>query len=218
MKVIITPDSVTLTNYNSSKETNNVPKLNPRPIYQQQANPNATNSELDAKIVIKQGDKLPQLTNNEWDAILSLVDDRLERQYNLQFATIREKLEAYRKEEEEINRFNFDGFIRNNYQQIVLNEEKKINTWAIFWYQTIFLNSGLCLMPNKSLVYNAGFDGTGINTSEQKYKLQKLSDTEIAEYPPKIKENSFNKFALKYYFFKLIVDDFISYHSKKITN
>ena len=32
MKVIITPDSVTLTNYNSSKETNNVPKLNPRPI------------------------------------------------------------------------------------------------------------------------------------------------------------------------------------------
>ena len=26
--------------------------------------------------------------------------------------------------EEEINRFNFDGFIRNNYQQIVLNEEK----------------------------------------------------------------------------------------------
>ena len=120
--------------------------------------------------------------------------------------------------EEEINRFNFDGFIRNNYQQIVLNEEKKINTWAIFWYQTIFLNSGLCLMPNKSLVYNAGFDGTGINTSEQKYKLQKLSDTEIAKYPPKIKENSFNKFALKYYFFKLIVNDFISYHSKKITN
>ena len=57
-----------------------------------------------------------------------------------------------------------------------------------------------------------------INTSEQKYKLQKLSDTEIAKYPSKIKENSFNKFALKYYFFKLIVNDFISYHSKKITN
>ena len=51
MKVIITPDSVTLTNYKSSKETNNVTKLNPRPIYQQSANPNATNSELDAKVV-----------------------------------------------------------------------------------------------------------------------------------------------------------------------
>ena len=53
MEVIITPDSVTLTNYKSSKETNTMPKLNPRPIYQQSANPNATNSELDAKIIIK---------------------------------------------------------------------------------------------------------------------------------------------------------------------
>ena len=103
MEVIITPDHVTLTN-KSYVQSNTMTKLNPRPVYHQKANPNATNSELDAKIVIKQGDKLPQLTNNEWDAILSLVDDRLERQYNLQFATIREKLEAYRKEEEEINR------------------------------------------------------------------------------------------------------------------
>ena len=104
MKVIITPDSVTLTNYKSSKETNNVTKLNPRPIYQQQANPNATNSELDAKIVVNNNNKLPRLNDNEWDAILSLVDDRLERQYNLQFATIREKLKAYRNEDEIVNR------------------------------------------------------------------------------------------------------------------
>ena len=104
MKVIITPDSVTLTNYNSSKETNNMTKLNPRPIYQQQANPNATNSELDAKIVVNNNNKLPRLNDNEWDAILSLVDDRLERQYNLQFATIREKLKAYRNEDEIVNR------------------------------------------------------------------------------------------------------------------
>ena len=104
MKVIITPDSVTLTNYNSSKETNNVTKLNPRPIYQQQANPNATNSELDAKIVVNNNNKLPRLNDNEWDAILSLVDDRLERQYNLQYATIREKLKAYRNEDEIVNR------------------------------------------------------------------------------------------------------------------
>ena len=104
MKVIITPDTVTLTNYNSSKETNNVPKLNPRPIYQQQANPNATNSELDAKIVVNNNNKLPRLTDNEWDAIDLLIDDRLERQYNLQYATIREKLKAYRNEDEIVNR------------------------------------------------------------------------------------------------------------------
>ena len=96
MKVVITPDSVTLTNYKSSKETNNVTKLNPRPIYQQSANPNATNSELDAKVVVNHANKLPRLTNNEWDVIFSLIDNK--------YATIREKLKAYKEEDEIVNR------------------------------------------------------------------------------------------------------------------
>ena len=96
MEVIITPDSVTLTNYKSSKETNNVTKLNPRPVYQQSANPNATNSELDAKVVITNNNKLPRLTNNEWDTIFSLIDNK--------YATIREKLLSYKNEDEVINR------------------------------------------------------------------------------------------------------------------
>ncbi len=104
MEVIITPDSVTLTKPYSSQESNTMPKLNPRPVYHQQANPNATNSELDAKVIVSNTNKLPRLSDNEWDAILELVDDRLERQYNLQFATIREKLKAYRNEDEIVNR------------------------------------------------------------------------------------------------------------------
>ena len=95
MEVIITPDHVTLTN-KSSQETNNVTKLNPRPIYQQQANPNATNSELDAKVVVTNTNKLPRLTNNEWDTIFSLIDNK--------YATIREKLLSYKNEDEIINR------------------------------------------------------------------------------------------------------------------
>ena len=96
MEVIITPDSVTLTNYKSSKETNNVTQLNPRPVYKQSANPNATNSELDAKVVITNNNKLPRLTNNEWDTIFSLIDNN--------YATIREKLKAYKEEDEIVNR------------------------------------------------------------------------------------------------------------------
>ena len=96
MEVVITPDSVTLTNYKSSKETNTMPKLNPRPIYQQSANPNATNSELDAKVVVNHANKLPRLTNNEWDVIFSLIDNK--------YATIREKLKAYKEEDEIVNR------------------------------------------------------------------------------------------------------------------
>ena len=104
MKVIITPDSVTLTNYKSSQETNNVTKLNPRPIYQQNANPHATNSELDAKLIVNKNNKLPRLTNSDWDAIFNLIDDKLERQYYQHYAVIREKLKAYRNEDEIVNR------------------------------------------------------------------------------------------------------------------
>ena len=95
MEVIITPDNVTLTHY-SSKETNNMTKLNPRPVYHQTANPNATNSELDAKVVVNHANKLPRLTNNEWDTIFSLIDNK--------YVTIREKLLSYKYEDEIINR------------------------------------------------------------------------------------------------------------------
>ena len=103
MEVIITPDHVTLTN-KSLVQRNTMTKLNPRPIYQQQANKYATNSELDAKVVVKQGDKLPRLTDNDWDAIFDLIDDKLERQYYQHYALIREKLKEYRKEDEIVNR------------------------------------------------------------------------------------------------------------------
>ena len=43
MKVVITPDHVTLTS-KSYQQTNKMTKLNPRPVYHQTANPNATNS------------------------------------------------------------------------------------------------------------------------------------------------------------------------------
>ena len=103
MEVIITPDHITLTN-KSLVQSNTMTKLNPRPIYQKQANKYATNSELDAKVVVKQGDKLPRLTDNDWDAIFDLIDDKLERQYYQHYALIREKLKEYRKEDEIVNR------------------------------------------------------------------------------------------------------------------
>ena len=96
MEVVITPDSVTLTNYKSSKETNTMPKLNPRPIYQQSANPNATNSELDAKVVITNNNKLPRLNETEWGIIFEQIDNK--------YKVIRDKLLSYKNEDEIINR------------------------------------------------------------------------------------------------------------------
>jgi hypothetical protein len=49
------------------------------------------------------------------------------------------------------------------WSQIDANLKSKIDTWAIFWYATIFEKSGLCLYPVVSYVNNIGHDGTGTN-------------------------------------------------------
>ncbi|MFA0712124.1 hypothetical protein AB4615_11860 [Vibrio splendidus] len=65
---------------------------------------------------------------------------------------------------DDISRFNLD----NSYpfwKQVIANNSGKINTWAIFWYATIFENKGLCLNVSQSLVDNIGLDGSGENCS-----------------------------------------------------
>jgi hypothetical protein len=61
---------------------------------------------------------------------------------------------------QDIKRFNLDGYT-NLWRQVKLNKSGGINTWAIYWYATIFNNNGLCLNPIKSYVKNIGHDGTG---------------------------------------------------------
>ncbi len=49
------------------------------------------------------------------------------------------------------------------WSQVLANNEGKINTWAIFWYATIYEHGGLCLNPSKSYVDNIGLDGSGVH-------------------------------------------------------
>lgn len=49
------------------------------------------------------------------------------------------------------------------WKQVEDNANGKINTWAIFWYATIYEKGGLCLNPSKSYVENIGLDGSGVN-------------------------------------------------------
>jgi hypothetical protein len=58
-----------------------------------------------------------------------------------------------------IKRFNLDG-AHNFWSQVIANQAGKINTWAIFWYATIFAHNGLCLNPTRSFVCNIGHDGS----------------------------------------------------------
>jgi hypothetical protein len=42
--------------------------------------------------------------------------------------------------------------------------EGKVDSWAIRWNLSVFMNDGMVLYPKKSLVENKGFDGSGIHT------------------------------------------------------
>lgn len=57
------------------------------------------------------------------------------------------------------------------WSQILLNQKGRLNTWAIYWYATIFKNNGLCINPAVSYVDNIGHDGSGTHrsTAEQTY-------------------------------------------------
>ena len=71
---------------------------------------------------------------------------------------------------DDIKRFNLDGATNIFWNQVLLNHKKKIDTWAIYWYASIFVNNGLCLNPSKSFVKNIGFDGSGNHTFDIYYK------------------------------------------------
>ncbi|MBN1971002.1 MAG: glycosyltransferase [Candidatus Delongbacteria bacterium] len=54
------------------------------------------------------------------------------------------------------------------WNQVLMNSKRKINTWAIFWYASIFMNNGLCLNPCISFVKNIGLDNSGTNCTKNK--------------------------------------------------
>ncbi len=67
--------------------------------------------------------------------------------------------------EKKISDFNMDGTY-NFWTQVELNLTGSINTWAIFWYASIFDVGGLCLYPAVSMVSNIGHDDTGEHCSK----------------------------------------------------
>ena len=57
------------------------------------------------------------------------------------------------------------------WSQVIANNKGKIDTWAIFWYATIFRHKGLCLNPAISYAKNIGHDGSGVHCRENRNYL-----------------------------------------------
>lgn len=88
----------------------------------------------------------------------------------------------------ELCRFNLDG-VYDFWSQILLNKSEKIDTWAIFWYATIFKNNGLCLNPTQTFVENIGHDGSGLNCIENKNYLDDLRLNSSCTFTNKVVES-----------------------------
>lgn len=92
--------------------------------------------------------------------------------------------------------FNIEGSDPGMWSQIEANADGRINTWAIFWYATIFLCNGLCLAPTKSLVKNVGFDNSGVHCgTNPAQEIHHDLNFEITGFPSEICVNyyEFNK-------------------------
>lgn len=99
-----------------------------------------------------------------------------------------------------IFKLNIDGTNEGIYQQFLQNKKKKLNTWAIFWYISIFLNDGLCLIPTKSYTLNIGNDSSGTNCgTTNKYDV-KIAQRNIKVFISNIIENTFYLNKLKKFY------------------
>lgn len=88
----------------------------------------------------------------------------------------------------DILQFNLDG-AHNFWSQVQANYNKKINTWAIFWYATIYKNQGLCVNPSRTYVINIGHDGSGENCGVYDLYKNELNMSTVIDWPLDFVEN-----------------------------
>jgi hypothetical protein len=116
------------------------------------------------------------------------------------WATWRDRWIHYKKDTQHlINTFSNADIYRFNlnssedfWGQVLANHQKKIDTWAIFWYATIFQNGGLCLNPAVSHVRNIGFDSSGVHcgTDSGKHTVKLLNSSSVFYFPSKPVEDT----------------------------
>jgi len=87
-----------------------------------------------------------------------------------------------------IKSFNLENS-RDFWAQIVRNKRGTRNTWAIFWYASVFLRDGLCLHPRVALVQNIGHDGSGTGCGVSKRYSVTLTKKPLSAFQENICED-----------------------------
>lgn len=85
--------------------------------------------------------------------------------------------------------FDYEGRQYNSKMLLDQMEYHTIDSWAIRAYWTQFTNDMITLFPNKRLVDNEGFDGTGVHCNTVgDYLLGTLADKQVSEFPQVLEE------------------------------
>lgn len=98
-----------------------------------------------------------------------------------------------------------DGSSGVFWHQVTANIEGKINTWAIFWYATLYEKGGLCLNPSQSYVDNIGHDGSGVHCGNSQSSIitrPDLCNKKQLDWPTEITESHQAIEAIKLYYKK----------------
>jgi hypothetical protein len=61
--------------------------------------------------------------------------------------------------------------------------EGKVDAWDIRWYLSVYLKGGMALYPQKSLVMNIGFDGSGVHCAPSDFPGNEISDADVLYFP-----------------------------------
>ena len=75
------------------------------------------------------------------------------------------------------------------YRMLKKQAEGKIDSWAIRWYASVFLNGGLCLHPAVSLVNNIGHDSTGEHCFSTNVFTVAVGKKRVSDFTHDIKES-----------------------------
>jgi hypothetical protein len=76
--------------------------------------------------------------------------------------------------------YEFDFFGTYDYSGMLQKQvDKKIDSWAIRWYASAFLNNKLTLYPSQSLVQNMGYDGSGTHKQNERQTRTNLNKEKV---------------------------------------
>ncbi|WP_293914202.1 MULTISPECIES: sugar transferase [unclassified Sphingobacterium] len=134
---------------------------------------------------LKDADTLPETfffrVTNSWGWA---TWDRAWKYFNPDIESLVQQLD-----QQQIYQFSIEGK-ENFWRQVQQFRKGTINSWAIRWYLSVFLQKGLTLYPRHSYIQNIGTDGSGTHSdAEQTYRVR-LNEEKTTFFPEKIEENA----------------------------